>query len=79
MCTSKEGAKRVLGLEAYPVQLVGGLILSEGNVAEMKTGEGKTLVSLFAIYFEALNGSKVHLVTANDYLAERDKSVVGRS
>ncbi|MEM4992035.1 preprotein translocase subunit SecA [Priestia sp. SB1] len=74
---AREAAKRVLGLEAYPVQLVGGLILSEGNVAEMKTGEGKTLVSLFAIYFEALNGSKVHLVTANDYLAERDKSVIG--
>ncbi|MED4284629.1 preprotein translocase subunit SecA [Priestia megaterium] len=74
---AREAAKRVLGLEAYPVQLVGGLILSEGNVAEMKTGEGKTLVSLFAIYFEALNGLKVHLVTANDYLAERDKSVIG--
>ncbi|WP_456364083.1 preprotein translocase subunit SecA [Priestia aryabhattai] len=74
---AREAAKRVLGLEAYPVQLIGGLILSEGNVAEMKTGEGKTLVSLFAIYFEALNGSKVHLITANDYLAERDKSVIG--
>jgi len=74
---AREAAKRVLGLEAYLVQLIGGLILSEGNVAEMKTGEGKTLVSLFAIYFEALNGSKVHLITANDYLAERDKSVIG--
>jgi len=74
---AREAAKRVLGLEAYPVQLVGGLILSEGNVAEMKTGEGKTLVSLFAIYYEALCGLKVHLVTANDYLAERDKSVIG--
>lgn len=74
---AREAAKRVLGLEAYSVQIVGALILSEGNVAEMKTGEGKTLVSLFAIYFEVLKGSKVHLITANDYLAERDKEVIG--
>lgn len=75
---TREAASRVLGLLAYPVQLVGALVLSEGNVAEMKTGEGKTLVSLFAIYFEALKGSKVHLITANDYLAERDQNEIGK-
>lgn len=75
---AREAAKRVLGLEAYPVQLVGGLILSEGNVAEMKTGEGKTLVSLFAIYYQTILGSKVHLITANDYLAGRDKEEIGK-
>ncbi|WP_429676863.1 preprotein translocase subunit SecA [Bacillus mexicanus] len=75
---AREAAKRVLGLEAYPVQLVGGLILSDGNVAEMKTGEGKTLVSLFAIYYQVVLGTKVHLITANDYLAERDKEEIGK-
>lgn len=75
---AREGAKRILGLEAYPVQLVGGLILSEGNVAEMKTGEGKTLVSLFSIYYEAVCGTKVHVITANDYLAARDKEHIGQ-
>lgn len=75
---TREAANRVIGLLAYPVQLVGALVLSEGNVAEMKTGEGKTLVSLFAIYFEALKGSKVHLITANDYLAERDRNEIGK-
>lgn len=75
---AREAAKRVLGLEAYPVQLIGALVLSDGNVAEMKTGEGKTLVSLFAIYYEALKGKKIHLITANDYLAERDKNEIGK-
>ncbi|MGN5650787.1 preprotein translocase subunit SecA [Bacillus sp. Brlt_9] len=75
---AREAAKRVLGLEAFPVQLIGGIVLSEGNVAEMKTGEGKTLVSLFAIFYEVIKGSKAHLITANDYLAERDKSIIGK-
>ncbi|MED2737266.1 preprotein translocase subunit SecA [Bacillus toyonensis] len=76
---AREAAKRVLGLEAFPVQLIGGIVLSDGNVAEMKTGEGKTLVSLFAIFYEVIKGSKVHLITANDYLAERDKSIIGKA
>ena len=68
----REGAKRALGLRAYDVQLMGGIFLHQGNIAEMKTGEGKTLVATFAAYLNALSGKAVHVVTVNDYLARRD-------
>ncbi|MFW2588529.1 preprotein translocase subunit SecA [Sagittula sp. SSi028] len=68
----REGAKRALGLRAYDVQLMGGIFLHQGNIAEMKTGEGKTLMSTFAAYLNALTGRGVHVVTVNDYLAKRD-------
>ncbi|WP_425072464.1 preprotein translocase subunit SecA [Sagittula sp. S175] len=68
----REGAKRALGLRAFDVQLMGGIFLHQGNIAEMKTGEGKTLMSTFAAYLNALTGRGVHIVTVNDYLAKRD-------
>ncbi|QUS36050.1 preprotein translocase subunit SecA [Falsirhodobacter algicola] len=68
----REGARRALGLRAYDVQLMGGIFLHKGNIAEMKTGEGKTLVSTFPAYLNALTGKGVHVVTVNDYLAKRD-------
>ncbi|OUD09653.1 preprotein translocase subunit SecA [Marivivens niveibacter] len=68
----REGAKRALGLRAFDVQLMGGIFLHQGNIAEMKTGEGKTLMSTFAAYLNALTGRGVHVVTVNDYLAARD-------
>ena len=68
----REAAKRALGLRAFDVQLMGGLFLHQGNIAEMKTGEGKTLVATFAAYLNALTGKGVHIVTVNDYLARRD-------
>ena len=68
----REAAKRALGLRAFDVQLMGGVFLHQGNIAEMKTGEGKTLVATFPAYLNALTGKGVHIVTVNDYLARRD-------
>ena len=68
----REGARRALGLRAFDVQLMGGIFLHQGNIAEMKTGEGKTLVATFPAYLNALSGKGVHVVTVNDYLAKRD-------
>ena len=70
--TVREAAKRVLGMEHYRVQLIGGMILHQGRIAEMRTGEGKTLVSTLPAYLNALEGKGVHIVTVNDYLANRD-------
>ncbi|ATF25592.1 DEAD/DEAH box helicase [Brochothrix thermosphacta] len=74
----REAIHRVIGFEAAYVQLIGALALEDGCIAEMKTGEGKTLVSLFVLYSEVLKGNKVHLMTANTYLAERDREEIGR-
>ncbi|MEO5613721.1 MAG: DEAD/DEAH box helicase, partial [Cypionkella sp.] len=68
----REAAKRALGLRAFDVQLMGGIFLHQGNIAEMRTGEGKTLVATFPAYLNALSGKGVHVVTVNDYLAKRD-------
>ncbi|MFV0245370.1 MAG: preprotein translocase subunit SecA [Qingshengfaniella sp.] len=68
----REAARRALGLRAFDVQLIGGIFLHQGNIAEMKTGEGKTLVATFPAYLNALSGEGVHIVTVNDYLAKRD-------
>src|SRR6056297_1719325 len=68
----REAAKRALGLRAFDVQLMGGIFLHQGNISEMKTGEGKTLVATFPAYLNALTGKGVHIVTVNDYLARRD-------
>ena len=68
----REAADRVLGLRPYRVQLIGGIILHQGRIAEMKTGEGKTLVEILPAYLNALTGNGVHIVTVNDYLAKRD-------
>ncbi|MCI0688186.1 MAG: preprotein translocase subunit SecA [Sporichthyaceae bacterium] len=76
--TVREAAKRTLGQRHYDVQLMGGAALHLGNIAEMKTGEGKTLVSTLPVYLNALSGDGVHLVTVNDYLAERDAEWMGR-
>ncbi len=75
--TVREAARRVLGLEPYRVQLIGGLILHQGRIPEMKTGEGKTLVSTLPAYLNALEGKGVHVVTVNDYLASRDAAWMG--
>ena len=69
---AREASKRVLGMRPYDVQLIGGMVLHGGNVAEMKTGEGKTLVAMLPAYLNALTGKGVHIVTVNDYLAQRD-------
>ena len=74
----REAAKRALGLRAFDVQLIGGYFLHKGNIAEMKTGEGKTLVATFAAYLNALTGKGVHVVTVNDYLAKRDAEWMGK-
>ncbi|WP_449621915.1 preprotein translocase subunit SecA [Robertmurraya sp. Marseille-Q9965] len=74
----REGAKRVLGLYPYPVQLMGGIALHEGNIAEMKTGEGKTLTATMPVYLNALSGKGVHVVTVNEYLASRDATEMGQ-
>ncbi|PTW50469.1 preprotein translocase subunit SecA [Rhodovulum kholense] len=74
----REGARRALGLRAFDVQLVGGIFLHRGNIAEMKTGEGKTLVATFPAYLNALTGKGVHIVTVNDYLAKRDAEWMGK-
>ncbi|MGP9788649.1 preprotein translocase subunit SecA [Roseinatronobacter sp. NSM] len=74
----REGARRALGLRAFDVQLIGGMFLHQGNIAEMKTGEGKTLVATFPAYLNALTGKGVHVVTVNDYLARRDSEWMGK-
>ena len=68
----RESSKRVLGMRHYDVQLIGGMALHDGNIAEMRTGEGKTLVATLAVYLNALSEKGVHLITVNDYLARRD-------
>ncbi len=74
----REAARRALGLRAFDVQLIGGIFLHQGNIAEMKTGEGKTLVATFPAYLNALAGKGVHVVTVNDYLARRDAEWMGK-
>jgi len=74
----REAARRALGLRVFDVQLMGGIFLHEGNIAEMKTGEGKTLVATFPAYLNALTGEGVHIVTVNDYLAKRDSDWMGK-
>ncbi|MBC3888699.1 preprotein translocase subunit SecA [Acetobacterium paludosum] len=76
--TVREAGDRVLGMKHFPVQLLGGMALHEGNIAEMKTGEGKTLVSTLPAYLNALNGHGVYIVTVNDYLAKRDSEWMGK-
>ena len=76
--TIREAADRVLGLRPYPVQLIGGIVLHQGRIAEMKTGEGKTLVAILPCYLNALTGLGVHVVTVNDYLARRDSEWMGK-
>ncbi len=76
--TVREAADRVLGMRHYPVQLIGGVVLHQGRIAEMKTGEGKTLVATLPAYLNALNGQGVHIVTVNDYLAKRDSEWMGK-
>src|SRR5688572_3066378 len=73
----REASDRVLGLRHFDVQLIGGMALHEGSVAEMKTGEGKTLVATLPSYLNALDGKGVHIVTVNDYLAQRDAGWMG--
>lgn len=68
----REAAKRVMGMRHYDVQLIGGITLHEGKIAEMRTGEGKTLMGTLACYLNALSGQGVHVITVNDYLAQRD-------
>ena len=70
--TVREAAKRVLGMRPFDVQLIGGIVLHSGRIAEMKTGEGKTLMATMPVYLNALSGKGVHVVTVNDYLASRD-------
>ena len=76
--TVREAAKRSLGQRHFDVQLIGGMVLNDGNIAEMKTGEGKTLVATLAVYLNAITGKGVHVVTVNDYLASRDAEWMGR-
>lgn len=75
---AREAASRIIGLDAVVVQLIGALVLGDGKVAEMKTGEGKTLMSLFVMFIEVMRGNRVHLVTANEYLARRDREEIGQ-
>ena len=74
----REAADRVIGLRPYPVQLIGGIVLHQGRIAEMKTGEGKTLMAILPCYLNALTGRGVHVVTVNDYLATRDSQWMGK-
>ena len=74
----REGAKRTLGMRHYDVQLIGGMVLHGGRIAEMRTGEGKTLVGTLPVYLNALEGKGVHVVTVNDYLARRDSAQMGK-
>ncbi|HCU08737.1 MAG TPA: preprotein translocase subunit SecA, partial [Clostridiales bacterium] len=74
----REAAWRSLGMKHFRVQLIGGIVLHEGNIAEMKTGEGKTLVATLPVYLNALAGQGVHVVTVNDYLAKRDMEWMGK-
>ncbi len=76
--TVREAAKRTLGQRHFDVQLIGGMVLHEGKIAEMKTGEGKTLVATLPVYLNALAGRGVHVVTVNDYLAKRDAEWMGQ-
>ena len=76
--TVREASKRVLGMKPYEVQIIGGIILHQGRIAEMKTGEGKTLVATMPVYLNALTGKGVHVVTVNDYLAKRDSEWMGK-
>src|SRR5690554_4759317 len=76
--TAREAGKRVLGMRHYDVQLIGGMVLHQGKIAEMKTGEGKTLVATLPCYLNALEGKGVHVVTVNDYLARRDAAQMGQ-
>src|SRR5258707_7632956 len=76
--TVREAAKRALGQRHFDVQMVGGMVLHEGSIAEMKTGEGKTLVATLAVYLNALAGKGVHVVTVTDYLAKRDSEWMGQ-
>lgn len=73
---AREASKRVLGMRQYRVQLIGGIVIHQGKIAEMKTGEGKTLVGVAPVYLNALSGKGVHVVTVNDYLAKRDKELM---
>ena len=75
----REAGRRTLGMRHYDVQLIGGMVLHQGKIAEMKTGEGKTLVATLPVYLNALAGKGVHVVTVNDYLARRDAEWMGRS
>ncbi len=75
---AREASKRVLGMRPFDVQLIGGVVLHEGDIAEMRTGEGKTLVATLPVYLNALSGKGVHVVTVNDYLAKRDSEWMGR-
>ena len=75
---AREGAKRVLGLYPFHVQIMGGIVLHEGNIAEMKTGEGKTLTATMPVYLNALSGKGVHVITVNEYLSERDAEEMGQ-
>ena len=74
----REASRRVLGMRHYDVQLIGGMVLHMGKIAEMRTGEGKTLVATLAVYLNALAGKGVHVVTVNDYLARRDAAWMGK-
>ena len=74
----REASRRVLGMRHYDVQLIGGMVLHSGRIAEMRTGEGKTLVATLPVYLNALSGKGVHLVTVNDYLARRDAAWMGK-
>lgn len=74
----REASKRVHGMRHYDVQLIGGIVLHEGKITEMKTGEGKTLVATAPVYLNALSGKGVHVITVNDYLAQRDRELMGR-
>ena len=76
--TCREAAARVLKMKHFPVQIIGGIILHQGRIAEMKTGEGKTLVATLPAYLNALSGKGVHIVTVNDYLARRDSEWMGK-
>ena len=74
----REASARVLGMRHFPVQIIGGIVLHQGRIAEMKTGEGKTLVATLPAYLNGLSGKGVHIVTVNDYLAKRDAEWMGR-
>ena len=74
----REAGRRVLNMRHFDVQLIGGMVLHQGKIAEMKTGEGKTLVGTLPVYLNALSGRGVHVVTVNDYLAKRDSEWMGK-
>ncbi|MFX5476599.1 hypothetical protein ABTD55_22025, partial [Acinetobacter baumannii] len=74
----REASKRVMKMRHFDVQLIGGMVLNDNKIAEMRTGEGKTLTATLAVYLNALTGKGVHVVTVNDYLAQRDAEWMGR-